>query len=68
MVKVSGRPAIYAVNKYLKIMYFPEMSLKAGIKPKVTADYITINEECFDSLPAPIAFPEVLILDLVRML
>lgn len=58
MVKVSGKPAIYAVNKFLKIMYFPSGDeFKSWNQTESYGGYITINEECFDSLPTPIAFP-----------
>lgn len=58
MVKVSGKPAIYAVNKYLKIMYFPSGDeFKSWNQTDSYGGYITINQECFDSLPTPTVYP-----------
>jgi hypothetical protein len=63
MVKVSGRAAIYSVNKTNQIMYFPsgdEFKSWSGLSataPNQYAGYTTITQACFDSLAVPAAYP-----------
>jgi len=63
MVKVSGRAAIYSVNASGKILYFPsgdEFKSWSGLSataPNQYAGYITITQDCFDSLSVPSAYP-----------
>src|SRR3989344_6823388 len=63
MVKVSGKAAIYSVDKMNKILYFPsgdEFKSWSGLSataPNQYAGYVTITQECFDSLAVPSAYP-----------
>ncbi len=63
MVKVSGRAAIYSVNASGKVMYFPsgdEFKSWSGLSataPNQYAGYITITQDCFDSLAVPSTYP-----------
>ncbi len=58
MVKVLNKPAIYVVNNVLKIMYFPSGDeFKSWNQNESYGGYITISQTCFDSLPAPTAYP-----------
>ncbi|MDD2758375.1 MAG: hypothetical protein PHD72_03335 [Patescibacteria group bacterium] len=56
MVKVSGKPAIYAVNSALKILYFPSGDEFKSWRPTY-GGYQTISQTCFDSLNVPISYP-----------
>ncbi len=63
MVKVSGKAAIYSVNKMNQILYFPsgdEFKSWNGLSATAAnqyAGYTTITQACFDSLPVPSAYP-----------
>ncbi len=56
MIKVSGRPAIYAVNNDLKVLYFPSGDEFKSWRPTY-GGYITVTQACFDSLSVPSAYP-----------
>ncbi|MBI2037517.1 MAG: hypothetical protein HYT15_01100 [Candidatus Magasanikbacteria bacterium] len=58
MVKVINKPAIYVVNRLSKIMYFPSGDeFKSWNQNESYGGYKTIDQACFDSLPAPTAYP-----------
>src|SRR3989338_7780661 len=58
MVKVSGFPAIYSVNKDTKVMYFPSGDeFKSWNVNESYGGYVTVTQACFDSLPVPSAYP-----------
>ncbi|MEK7131141.1 MAG: hypothetical protein AAB797_00190, partial [Patescibacteria group bacterium] len=58
MVKVSGFPAIYSVNKDMKVMYFPSGDeFKSWNVNESYGGYVTVTQACFDSLPVPSAYP-----------
>jgi hypothetical protein len=63
MVKVSGKAAIYSVNKMNQILYFPsgdEFKSWTGLSataPNQYAGYTTITQDCFDSLAVPSTYP-----------
>lgn len=63
MVKVSGKAAIYSVNKNNQILYFPsgdEFKSWTGLSATAAnqyAGYVTITQDCFDSLAVPSAYP-----------
>jgi hypothetical protein len=63
MIKVGSRPAIYSVNKDMKVLYFPsgdEFKSWTGLSATAAnqyAGYISVTQECFDSLPVPSAYP-----------
>jgi hypothetical protein len=56
MIKVTGKPAIYAVNNDLKVLYFPSGDEFKSWRPTY-GGYISITQECFDSLSVPTAYP-----------
>ncbi|MDD2758206.1 MAG: hypothetical protein PHD72_02420 [Patescibacteria group bacterium] len=56
MVKVTGKAAIYAVNNDLKVLYFPSGDEFKSWRPTY-GGYISITQECFDSLSVPTAYP-----------
>lgn len=50
MVKVSGKPAIYVVNRFNKIMYFPSGDeYKSWNEGEGYGGYITVTQDCFDN-------------------
>jgi hypothetical protein len=50
MVKVSGQPAIYVVNRFNKIMYFPSGDeYKSWNEGEGYGGYITVTQDCFDN-------------------
>lgn len=58
MIKVSGKAAIYSVNKDLKVLYFPSGDeFKSWNENNSYGGYVTVTQECFDSLPVPSAYP-----------
>ncbi len=63
MIKVSGRAAIYSVNAAGKVLYFPsgdEFKSWSGLSATAAnqyAGYITVTQECFDSLSVPSTYP-----------
>ncbi|MDD4477245.1 MAG: hypothetical protein PHY40_03785 [Patescibacteria group bacterium] len=58
MIKVTGKPAIYAVDNNLKVLYFPSGDEFKSWRPNETyGGYISITQECYDSLPVPSAYP-----------
>ena len=63
MVKVSGKAAIYSVNKNSQILYFPsgdEFKSWSGLSATAAnqyAGYTTITQACFDSLSVPSSYP-----------
>ena len=59
MVKVSGKPAIYVVNRFNKIMYFPSGDeYKSWNENDAYGGYVTVTQDCFDNgLSTPIAPP-----------
>lgn len=63
MVKVSGKAAIYSVNKNNQILYFPsgdEFKSWTGLSATAAnqyAGYVTITQDCFDSLAVPSSYP-----------
>lgn len=56
MIKVTGKPAIYAVNNDLKVLYFPSGDEFKSWRPTY-GGYISVTQECFDSLSVPSAYP-----------
>jgi hypothetical protein len=56
MVKVIGKPAIYAVNKYLQTLYFPSGDEFKSWRPTY-GGYKSITQACFDSLNVPNSYP-----------
>ncbi len=56
MIKVTGKPAIYAVNNSLKVLYFPSGDEFKSWRPTY-GGYISITQECFDSLMVPSTYP-----------
>ncbi|MEK7680978.1 MAG: hypothetical protein AAB348_02960 [Patescibacteria group bacterium] len=58
MVKVTGKPAIYSVNKDLKILYFPSGDeFKSWNSVETYGGYKSITQACFDALPVPSTYP-----------
>lgn len=63
MIKVSGRAAIYSVNTAGKVLYFPsgdEFKSWSGLSATAAnqyAGYVTVTQDCFDSLSVPSAYP-----------
>ena len=58
MIKVSGFPAIYSVNKDMKVLYFPSGDeFKSWNVNESYGGYVTVTQACFDSLPVPSAYP-----------
>ena len=63
MIKVSGHAAIYSVNAAGKVLYFPsgdEFKSWSGLSataPNQYAGYITVTQDCFDSLSVPSTYP-----------
>jgi len=56
MIKVTGKPAIYAVNSALKILYFPSGDEFKSWRPTY-GGYLSITQTCFDSLSVPTSYP-----------
>lgn len=56
MVKVVGKPAIYALNSALQVLYFPSGDEFKSWRPTY-GGYISISQSCFDSLSVPSAYP-----------
>lgn len=58
MVKVQGRPAIYAVDKNFLILYFPSGDeFKSWNSDDKYGGYTTVSQTCFDDLKVPKAYP-----------
>ncbi len=58
MIKVSGKPAIYSVDKMSKVLYFPSGDeFKSWNETNSYGGYVTVTQECFDSLPVPSTYP-----------
>lgn len=58
MIKVSGKPAIYSVNKDMKVLYFPSGDeFKSWNVNNSYGGYVTVTQDCFDSLPVPSSYP-----------
>lgn len=58
MIKVSGKAAIYSVDKNLKVLYFPSGDeFKSWNTGETYGGYITVTQGCFDSLAVPSAYP-----------
>jgi hypothetical protein len=58
MIKVSGKAAIYSVNKDSKVLYFPSGDeFKSWNENNSYGGYITVTQECFDSLSVPSTYP-----------
>ena len=63
MIKVSGHAAIYSVNTAGKVLYFPsgdEFKSWTGLSATAAnqyAGYITVTQDCFDSLSVPSTYP-----------
>ncbi len=50
MIKVAGNPAIYVVNRFNKIMYFPSGDeYKSWNEGEGYGGYITVTQNCFDN-------------------
>jgi hypothetical protein len=56
MIKVSGKAAIYAIRSDLKVLYFPSGDEFKSWRPTY-GGYISITQECFDSLSVPSNYP-----------
>lgn len=56
MLKVTGKPAIYAVNNDLKVLYFPNGDVFKSWRPTY-GGYVSVTQECFDSLSVPSTYP-----------
>ncbi len=56
MLKVTGKPAIYAVNNDLKVLYFPNGDVFKSWRPTY-GGYVSIDQACFDSLSVPSTYP-----------
>ncbi len=58
MIKVSGKAAIYSVDKMSKVLYFPSGDeFKSWNENNSYGGYVTVTQECFDSLAVPSAYP-----------
>ena len=58
MIKVSGKAAIYSVDKNLKVLYFPSGDeFKSWNTGETYGGYITVSQACFDSLAVPSSYP-----------
>src|SRR3989339_767641 len=58
MIKVSGKAAIYSVDKMNKVLYFPSGDeFKSWNENNSYGGYVTVTQECFDSLAVPSAYP-----------
>ncbi|MBI2444184.1 MAG: hypothetical protein HYV42_03015 [Candidatus Magasanikbacteria bacterium] len=56
--KVVGKPPIYALNSRLELMYFPTGDeFKSWNADDRYGNYTRITQVCFNSIPAPRAFP-----------
>jgi hypothetical protein len=56
MLKVTGKPAIYAVNNDLKVLYFPNGDVFKSWRPTY-GGYVSVTQACFDSLQVPSTYP-----------
>lgn len=56
MVKVTGKAAIYAIRSDLKVLYFPSGDEFKSWRPTY-GGYVSITQECFDSLSVPGNYP-----------
>lgn len=56
MIKVTGKAAIYAIRSDLKVLYFPSGDEFKSWRPTY-GGYISITQECFDSLSVPSNYP-----------
>jgi hypothetical protein len=58
MLKVTGKPAIYAVDSNGKVLYFPTGDeFKSWTSDNKYGGYTTVSQECYDSLPVPSMAP-----------
>lgn len=58
LIKVTGRPAIYAVDSNGKVLYFPSGDeFKSWNSNNSYGGYTTITQACYDALPVPSATP-----------
>lgn len=58
LIKVSGRPAIYAVDSNGKVLYFPSGDeFKSWNSNNSYGGYSTITQSCYDALPVPTMAP-----------
>jgi len=58
MIKVTGKAAIYAVNNASKVLYFPSGDeFKSWNVNNTYGGYISVTQECFDSLSVPSTYP-----------
>lgn len=58
MIKVTGRPAIYAVDAAGKVLYFPSGDeFKSWNTGETYGGYVSVSQSCFDSLPVPTSAP-----------
>lgn len=56
MIKVTGKAAIYALRNDLKVVYFPSGDEFKSWRPTY-GGYISITQDCFDSLSVPSNYP-----------
>jgi hypothetical protein len=56
MIKVSGKPAIYALNQNLEVLYFPTGDEFKSWRPTY-GGYISISQACFDAIGVPDSYP-----------
>lgn len=58
MVKVIGKPAIYAVDKNFLVLYFPSGDeFKSWNADEKYTGYTSVSQTCFDDLKVPRAYP-----------
>ena len=58
LIKVSGKPAIYAVDSNGKVLYFPSGDeFKSWNANEKYGGYTTISQACYDALPVPSMAP-----------
>ncbi len=58
LLKVTGKPAIYAVDSNGKVLYFPSGDeFKSWNVDEKYSGYTTVSQECYDAMPVPSASP-----------
>ena len=58
LLKVTGRPAIYAVDSNGKVLYFPSGDeFKSWNTGETYGGYTAVDQACYDSLPVPAMAP-----------
>ena len=58
LLKVSGHPAIYAVDSNGKVLYFPSGDeFKSWNVDNKYSGYTTVSQACYDALPVPSSAP-----------